>query len=554
MKDIPLKIFCAEIVITLVLLVVIIGFNQSEMHEKYSGSINDFNTGWSYQDGDEIVSIESLRDRLECKAGETLVLYNQLPESVEEGNAIAFFTVHENVEVYADNTLIYSFKTKENSRIKSPGNAWNIVSIPKIFNGKELKVCLTTNYKSDAGILPEFKIGTRTLLINDILNKNLVSLFIAATLVIMGGVMCLVYIGLHKVYKWDESVLYVGVLTLLIGSWSTIETQILPIYLGHQFAFSQIAFLSLVLMPYTFIRFLRLTYSLENYRLQKITAVIVQIMTSLVLVLAVLQIADFKETLFLIHLSIGLSIIVMISAIINKMRTLDKDQRNLGKFHLICLFVMSLTLGAYFFDYYTSDKQVSIFIIAPMAMLMVLLTNMKVRNTLRLARVGKEAEKIQKIAYHDVLTNLENRAAYAKLVNSIPKRDYKRYGIVMMDLNNLKVFNDVYGHSMGDYYIIICSEIMYDVFSDYGNIFRIGGDEFCALIRDCDLETYNKMGMDIKKKLSKLKVPNTHIEMGISIGYAKFDSEKDENLFTTMNRADEVMYNNKQSLKEKDNV
>lgn len=550
MKDIPLKIFCAEIIITLAFLILIIGNNQSNIYEKYNGSITEYNTGWSYQSGSKILPIKTITDKLDWKAGETLVTYNTIPENITEGNAIAFFTVHENVEVYADNTLIYSFKTKEDAKIKSPGNCWNIVSIPSDYSGKELKVCLTTNYKADAGRVPMFKFGDRTLLVNDILNRNMVSLFIAATIVILGTGMCVVYILLRKVYEWDESVLYVGVLTLLIGIWSVIETQILPIYLGHHYAFSQVAFLSLILMPYTFIRFIRLTYSLENFRLQKITAVIVQGLTSIVLLLGIFRIADFKETLFLIHLSIGLSLIVMTSAIINKMRTLDKEQRNLGKFHLVCLLVMSLTLGGYFVDYYAGDKQVSIFIIAPVSMLMVLLTNMKLRNTLQWARVGKEAEQIEKIAYHDVLTNLENRAAYAKQVNSIPKEEYARYGIVMMDLNNLKKFNDVYGHSMGDYYIIICSEIMFDVFYGYGNIYRIGGDEFCALIKDVELDDYKKLGMDIKKKLSKLKVPNTHIEMGISMGYAKFNSEKDENLFTTMNRADEMMYNNKQQIKE----
>ncbi|WP_162300595.1 GGDEF domain-containing protein [Anaerosacchariphilus polymeriproducens] len=549
MKEIPLKIFGAEVIITLVLLVMIIFFNQSERYEKYNGNIQDFKNGWSYDNGSEILPIKEGTQKVEWTAGKTLTLYNKIPENIKEGNAIAFFTVHENVEVYADNSLIYSFKTLENSFVKSPGNAWNIVSIPRMYFGKELKICITTNYPSDAGILPEFKMGTKNLLINDILNRNLLTLIIASTIMMSGIVLLGVYFALRKVYEWDESVLYVGVLALLMGIWSVIETQILPIYLGHNFAFSQAAFLSLVLMPYTFMRFFRLTYAVENYRFQKVAATIVQILTATVFILAIFRIADFKETLFLIHFSMGISFVVMTCGIIMKMRTFDREQRRLGKFHLICLFVMCLSLGFYFLDYYLGDKQMSTFIIAPVAMLTILLTNMKIRNTLWLARVGKEAEQIEKIAYHDVLTNLENRAAYTKKVNSIPKEEYAKYGIVMMDLNNLKGFNDVYGHSMGDYYIIICSEIMYDIFDSYGSIYRIGGDEFCALIKDCDMATYNVLGMEVKKKLEKLKVPNTQMQMGISIGYAKFDSDIDKNLFDTMNRADELMYDNKQKLK-----
>lgn len=551
MKEIPLKIFGAEIIITLVLLVLIIFFDQSERYEKYNGAIEDFNSGWSYDNGNEMVPVKEGTHKVVWTAGKPLTLYNKIPEDIKEGNAIAFFTVHENVEVYAENSLIYSFKTKENSFVKSPGNAWNIVSIPRMYFGKELKICLTTNYPSDAGILPEFKMGTKNLLIDDILNRNFLTLIIASTIMMSGIVLLVVYFVLRKVYEWDESVLYVGVLALLMGIWAVIETQILPIYLGHNFAFSQAAFLSVVLMPYTFMRFFRLTYAVENYRFQKITATIVQILTAMVFILAIFGIADFKETLFFIHLSMGMSILVMTYGILMKMRTFDYEQRRLGKFHLLCIFVMCVSLGFYFLDYYLGDKQMSTFIIAQIAMLTILLTNMKIRNTLWLARVGKEAEQIEKIAYHDVLTNLKNRAAYTKQVNSIPKEEYSKYGIVMMDLNNLKGFNDVYGHSMGDYYIIICSEIMYDIFARYGSIYRIGGDEFCALLKDCNIATYNVLGMEIKKKLEKLKVPNTQMQMGISIGYAKFDPKIDKNLFETMNRADELMYDYKQKCKAK---
>lgn len=549
MKDIPLKIYSIQIIITLALLAVIVQFNQSKISDKYKGSIREFNNGWSYEDGKERKSIDVASKQLKWQAGKTLVLYNKLPENIVEGYGIAFFTMHQNVEVYADNSLIYSFKVNDNSDSKTPGNGWNFVSIPRMFYGKELKICLTSNYQLNAGMIPGFKLGTKTLLLNDVLNKNLLTLSIAITVFVIGIGMCIIYLTFRKVYELDESFLCAGVLTLLLGVWSVVETQILPIYLGNQYAFTQLSFLSLALIPYPYIRFVRLTYAVENYPLQDITEIIVQVLTTIVFSLAFFKIADFKDTVSLIHISIGLTSVVMFLVIVKKIRSLEQEQIKLGIFHLFCLGAMCICIAIELIEYYFKDKKVDFFIIGPITVLMVIFTNMRLRNALRLVRVGKEAEKIKKIAYNDVLTNLKNRAAYTKQVNEISKEELVKYGIAMMDLNNLKDFNDVYGHSMGDYYIIICSEIMYDVFSSHGNIFRMGGDEFCALLKECSVEEYKKLAIDMNRKLAKLKVPNTKIHMGISIGYAKFDVEIDEDLLSTMNRADEIMYHNKQKVK-----
>ncbi|MEG2775201.1 MAG: GGDEF domain-containing protein, partial [Acetivibrio sp.] len=172
-------------------------------------------------------------------------------------------------------------------------------------------------------------------------------------------------------------------------------------------------------------------------------------------------------------------------------------------------------------------------------------------ESMRLAKLGKDSEKMKSIAYNDALTCMGNRMAFMEKIKQIEKQNYKNYGVAMFDLNNLKVFNDVHGHSAGDYYLIISSEILQDIFGPYGNIYRIGGDEFCAILKGISEEEFELYAKEMYIRLSKLKGPYTTEEMSIAFGYKKYDEKYDRNLSSTTDRADACMYINKTKIKQR---
>ena len=174
---------------------------------------------------------------------------------------------------------------------------------------------------------------------------------------------------------------------------------------------------------------------------------------------------------------------------------------------------------------------------------------MTVRNALDLARTREKAQDLKEMAVTDPLTKLKNRASFEKDLAAIPEKEYDSYGIAMFDLNNLKYFNDVHGHSTGDYYIIICSEILQDIFYSYGTVYRIGGDEFCAVMKSVSPEKYAQLGPMISAKLAALHQSIYNYRMEVSDGYAVFDIQQDKTLLHTMERADKAMYAKKQAMK-----
>jgi len=171
---------------------------------------------------------------------------------------------------------------------------------------------------------------------------------------------------------------------------------------------------------------------------------------------------------------------------------------------------------------------------------------------MKLVSIGRQAEDIREEASMDAMTKLWNRASFEKDIDKPSLRKAKKMGIIMFDLNNLKLFNDSYGHDMGDYYIKVCSEVIRDSFSKWGNVYRIGGDEFCGIAENLTVEEFEKVKEEMELQISQLRIPNYELHMEIASGFCIFDEGLDKTLRDTMKRADGNMYERKQQMKLED--
>ena len=90
-------------------------------------------------------------------------------------------------------------------------------------------------------------------------------------------------------------------------------------------------------------------------------------------------------------------------------------------------------------------------------------------------------EKLKKYATYDSLTNLPNRQAAIEFMETLEKDD--QYGILLFDIDNFKIFNDVFGHKTGDKVLLkVVQEIK--KFQRPGDFMaRLSGDEFMLVIR-----------------------------------------------------------------------
>ena len=176
-------------------------------------------------------------------------------------------------------------------------------------------------------------------------------------------------------------------------------------------------------------------------------------------------------------------------------------------------------------------------------------------TTNKLGVANKKADEFKILADRDALTGLNNKRSYfesEERLNEEIKAGKARFAISMIDLNDLKITNDTFGHERGDVLIIALSKIVKTVFAK-SNIYRIGGDEFAVISENEDYDNVDKL---VKVFISSIKhtmekVNDENIYVSAAIGMSKYDPDVDNNVEDVFKRADKKMYQNKKMMKEK---
>lgn len=145
---------------------------------------------------------------------------------------------------------------------------------------------------------------------------------------------------------------------------------------------------------------------------------------------------------------------------------------------------------------------------------------------------------------HDSMTGCYNKRYYQKLLEQIA--EYEIYGIIYLDVDNLKRMNDTYGHDKGDEVIINAASFVHKYEEENWRGCRIGGDEFVVFIRDCTREKLDSVIKEMKEdEQGQLAETNNDFVCRLAIGGAlRMEGEAMEE---TIRRAEERMYQNKHS-------
>jgi len=157
-------------------------------------------------------------------------------------------------------------------------------------------------------------------------------------------------------------------------------------------------------------------------------------------------------------------------------------------------------------------------------------------------------EKAHIMAYTDILTGMGNRNAYFEVKEKLNKKISKgnvTFAVAIFDINGLKNANDDYGHETGDLMIVSVAEILKQFFKK-GTLFRIGGDEFVAIVENTSNEQMSIILDKISAEIdSKIIVKNElHIPLAISKGFSVYTPE-DKEVKIVVQRADAQMYQDK---------
>jgi diguanylate cyclase (GGDEF)-like protein/putative nucleotidyltransferase with HDIG domain len=160
----------------------------------------------------------------------------------------------------------------------------------------------------------------------------------------------------------------------------------------------------------------------------------------------------------------------------------------------------------------------------------------------------KAEEEINFLAYHDHLTNVNNRRFFEDEFVRMNAEANFPLAIITGDLNGLKLINDSIGHAAGDQAIRLFADAIREQLRICDVLSRIGGDEFGIILpKYSDEEAkamVSRMQSIIRIKLNDSKSAQTQIELSATFGYS-VQSFIGQTLDSLMNEAETFMYRRK---------
>ncbi|MEG6616105.1 sensor domain-containing diguanylate cyclase [Peptococcaceae bacterium 1198_IL3148] len=161
-----------------------------------------------------------------------------------------------------------------------------------------------------------------------------------------------------------------------------------------------------------------------------------------------------------------------------------------------------------------------------------------IRDISKRKRMEKQLEYI---SFHDSLTGIYNRSYFEQEMHCLEKGHCDPVGIIVCDVDGLKLVNDAWGHDAGDDLLTTAANVIKRASRKDDIVARIGGDEFVVLMPNSDYDTVKNSYDAIKAAIARYNATNPKLPLSISVGFA-IKNGNAISLSDTFKKADQNMY------------
>ncbi|MCL2441359.1 MAG: diguanylate cyclase [Treponema sp.] len=164
-------------------------------------------------------------------------------------------------------------------------------------------------------------------------------------------------------------------------------------------------------------------------------------------------------------------------------------------------------------------------------------------------KMADYVKTIEKLCMLDALTGLPNRRGFDSRIEAEwgrSHREKKKLGLIMLDIDNFKIYNDTYGHPQGDILLQTIAEILNKTLHRASDIaVRWGGEEFCVLLPDTDIEGTYKIAEQIRKNIMDTPITclsNKEISVTVSLGACSIIPGDNDKIADYISEVDKLLY------------
>lgn len=240
-----------------------------------------------------------------------------LREALKKDTCLAFYTVHQSVEVYIDGELVYSLKPSRKSFIRTIGSNWTMIPLYREDADKEICVDIIPIYKSFANRDVEFLIGSRLSICADRLYRDLPQLILSIIAVLVGIVfMCIaVYKRINR--HSDDGLAALGLFSTMMGLWRLTDTRFSPFLVPQKpvlMFYTSVVMLMIGIVP--MIRSMRTRFHKIGGYILDLYCIAVALVCIVQLLLQIFAGVDLRENLNIVHITIVIGAIIIIGNVI----------------------------------------------------------------------------------------------------------------------------------------------------------------------------------------------------------------------------------------------
>lgn len=514
-----------------ILIILLLAFRAYPISQRTDLSQNytSFESNW-FKDG-ESIKFPYMIERHTEKA----MITNTLPE-IDNNDKLIVRDSFKGIRVFVNQELIYEYMAETTRFSRLRGDLYLYVPLKTEYSNQPIRIELIGDVNIPGG-LSSIDIGDEASFMYTLQADNPFNMIILMMMFMFGfGLLGVaVYLDLRK-KKYDYRIfLYLGIFSLVSAVWIWTDSPIYHINEADAAAVALLSFISFMAIPLPIVAFVDVICIKRKKSLQLISNVLFLNMM-LQALFYVLGFTEFIQLLPLTHLLIILSVIFMITALIDEIKA---NNSMLAKGFLISLSILGLFSLITLVQFYIRpiDNSRSWFMLGFISFIM-LLVYFCVKRIWLLYEQNTKLKLYQNMAYNDMMTMAQNRTAFNEKMTQLEGKDLTSTTLLILDINNLKQINDEYGHQAGDRMIIDTCSCILSIFEDIANVYRIGGDEFAVLIPKSNVNM-----KDLLKKLDDVILNyNSSNQNQISLAYGYAIGDADIDIETLFKQADKNMY------------
>lgn len=481
--------------------------------------------------------------------GVSKVFQFKVPAIGKGTKTLAFYSHHQDVVIYKGDRVIYQRRVYQGNPFgRTSGQGWNDLTLYSEDSGKILTVVMSPEYSTVQGIDVTFYYGSKIKIwLHDVI-RQLAPSILSLIAIVMGMIFVVFILVNIRNKKINRNLLFMGIFSICIGVWKITDAGILQLLFGNNILFSYIPFVSLLLCVIPFVLFMRTLFTDRESKGWYIVCLASLAVMVFSFVVQILNKGDMRETLPFNHAVMGVMALVTVVQVVRQWKKQGMNRKL--KLIFCCFLTCIVGLIGDIITFYTTEGMGSmVFGIFGFIIFTIIVGINSMAESRALMARGEQAEQLEKMAYHDQLTGVYNRTAYAAHTMA---EDFEKdkYIVVMMDLNNLKKCNDTRGHEEGDAYIKASVELILQTLGTLGNCYRLGGDEFCVLIHGGTPKACSDQIQKLWEKTEQFNKENPEaFPVHIAVGFVSYDKDKDYDFADTLRRADRLMYEKKFAMK-----